>query len=67
MEELKLFWNRYKGAIIGALVAVIVIGLRLENLIIGIVLIAVGAFVGNYIQANKEDVKEKIKKIIDRM
>lgn len=67
MEELKIFWNKYKGAIIGSVVSIIILVLKLESLIIGLVLISVGAFVGNYIQANKDEVKLKIKKLIDRM
>lgn len=67
MDNMKQFWDQYKGAIIGALIAVLVLCTQLYRLVIGIVLIAIGIFVGNYIQYNKYDVKERLKKIIDKM
>ncbi len=67
MEEVKKFIKEYSGAIIGGLVAVLILCTQLYKLIIGIILIAMGIFVGNYIQRNKDDVKEKVKKIIDKM
>ena len=67
MEEIKNFIAKYKGAIIGIIVGILILITRLSDLILGIVVIAIGAFVGNYIQKNKEDVKAKLKKFIDRM
>ena len=67
MVEVKKFIKEYSGAIIGGLVAVLILCTQLYKLIIGIILIAMGIFVGNYIQRNKDDVKEKVKKIIDKM
>lgn len=67
MDALKNFIYEYRGAIIGGLVAIIILCTRLYMLIVGIILIALGIFVGNYIQRNKYDVKEKIKNIIDRL
>ena len=57
MEEVKKFIKEYSGAIIGGLVAVLILCTQLYKLIIGIILIAMGIFVGNYIQRNKDDVK----------
>lgn len=67
MDNMKQFWDQYKGAIIGALIAVLILCTQLYRLVIGIVLIAIGIFVGNYVQYNKYDVKERLKKIIDKM
>lgn len=67
MEEFKKFLNKYKGAIIGVIVAIIVLATRLYELIVGVLLVLAGAIVGNYIQQNKEDVKAKLKKFIDKM
>lgn len=67
MEELKKFINQYKGAIIGIIIAIVILATRLYALIVGILLIIAGAFIGNYIQQNKEDVKNSLKKFIDRM
>ena len=55
------------GALIGALVAVIILLTNLYKLIIGIILVAVCMFVGNYVQQNKSMVKEKLKSFIDRL
>lgn len=67
MDNMKQFWDQYKGAIIGGFIGVLILCTQLYRLIIGIVLIAIGIFVGNYIQYNKYEVKEKLKKIIDKM
>ena len=67
MENFKDFWNQYKGAIIGIIVSILILITRLHDLILAIVILALGAFIGNYIQQNKEDVKTKLKKFIDKM
>ena len=67
MEGFKEFVNEYKGAIIGALVAIIILCTNLYRLIIGIILICAGIFVGNYIQRNKYEVKEKLNSFVDKM
>lgn len=67
MEELKNFIKEYSGAIIGGLIAVLILCTGLYKLVVGIILISIGIFVGNYIQKNKYEVKEKLKKFIDKM
>lgn len=67
MNSFKDFWNQYKGAIIGIIVAILILITRLHDLILAIVVIILGAFIGNYIQQNKEDVKIKLKNFIDKM
>ena len=67
MEEFKNFIKEYSGAIIGGLVAILILCTQLYKLVVGIILIAIGIFVGNYVQRNKYEVKEKIKKWVDRM
>ena len=67
MDNMKQIWDQYKGAIIGGLIGVLILCTQLYRLIIGIILIAIGVFVGNYVQYNKYDVKEKIKKFIDKL
>lgn len=66
MEELKNFVKEYRGAIIGGLIAVLILCTGLYRLVVGIILITIGIFVGNYVQKNKYDVKEKIKNFIDK-
>lgn len=65
--NLKDFWNNYKGAIIGIVIAILVLVTRLHDLILAIVVLLLGALIGNYVQQNKEDVKTKLKSFIDKM
>ena len=67
MEKIKNFWNEYNGAIIGAVIAIVILCTKLYKLIIGLLLIIAGIYIGNYIQKNKYEVKEKLKSFIDRM
>lgn len=67
MEDVKNFLIKYKGAIIGVIISIIILATRLYEVIVGILLILAGAFVGNYIQQNKDEVKDKTKKFIDKM
>ena len=66
MNGFKDFWEHYKGAIIGIIVAVLILITRLQDLILAVVVIVLGAIVGNYVQQNKEDVKTKLKNFIDK-
>ena len=67
MNDFKNFFNKYKGGIIGIIIAILLLIFKLDRIIIGIIIILVCMFLGNYIQKNKQDVKEKLKKFIDRM
>ncbi len=64
--DLNKFVENYGGAIIGAVVALILCFTRLYRLLIVTVVIIAGGFIGNYVQKNKELVKEKLKAFIDR-
>ena len=67
MNNFKEFWNQYKGAIIGVILAILILITGLDKLILAIVVLFLGAFIGNYVQQNKEDVKSKLKGFIDKM
>ncbi len=67
MDGFKKFVSEYAGAIIGGIVAIVILCTRLYELIVGIILVAIGIFIGNYVQRNKYEVKEKLKNLIDRM
>jgi uncharacterized membrane protein len=67
MDGFKKFLSEYAGAIIGGVVALVILFTRLYELIVGIILIGIGMFIGNYVQRNKYEVKEKLKNLIDRM
>lgn len=67
MEDIKKFISQYKGAIIGIIVAIIILATKLYSLIVGILLVLAGAIIGNYVQQNKDEVKSKLKNFIDKM
>ena len=65
--NLKEFWDNYKGAIIGIIIAILILITRLHDLILALVILILGALIGNYVQQNKEDVKTRLKAFIDKM
>ena len=67
MNGFKEFWNNYKGAIIGVVIAALILITRVQDLIVAIVVLVLGALIGNYVQQNKDDVKIKLKNFIDKM
>ncbi len=67
MDGFKNFMTQYSGAIIGGVIAILDLLTGLHKLFIAIVVIFIGIFIGNYIQRNKVDVKEKLKNFIDRL
>lgn len=66
MEVLKEFWNKYKGAVIGVIIAILIFATGLYRLFVAAVIIIIAAIIGNYVQNNKDFVKEKLKNFIDR-
>lgn len=67
MDGFKEFVKEYSGAIIGAIIAIVILCTELYKLIIGVILITAGIFIGNYVQRNKYEVKEKIKSFLDKI
>ena len=67
MKDIKDFIMKYRGGILGAIVAILILCTGFYKLIIGIILVCIGIYVGNYIQINKNDVKEKVKGFIDKL
>ena len=67
MKDIKEFFIKYRGAIIGGLVALIALLLNLHKVLIVILIIVAGILIGNYVQHNKEFVKEKLKSYIDKL
>ena len=66
MDNFKDFMIEYRGAIIGAIVAILTLIFQIHKFVIGCLIIIAGILLGNYIQRNKETVKEKIRKVLDR-
>lgn len=67
MEDIKNFLIKYRGAIIGGIVALIALLLNLHKVVIFILIIVAGIVIGNYVQNNKEIVKDKLKSYIDKL
>lgn len=65
-NSIKDFLIKYKGAIIGGMIAILLVCTGLFKLLIVFGIIAIGVFIGHYVQNNKEEVKDKLKDFIDR-
>ena len=63
---MKEFWERYKGAIIGGVIALVILGTELAETLMALAIVIVAVCLGNYVQKNKEEVKEKLKELIDK-
>lgn len=67
MEDFKKFLIDFRGAIIGGIIAIIALLLNLHKILLWILVIIAGVLAGNYVQHNKEFVKEKLKSYIDKL
>lgn len=67
MEKFKQFLIDFRGAIIGGIVAIVALLLNLHKVLIFILIVVAGILLGNYVQHNKEFVKEKLKSYIDKL
>ena len=65
-NKLNLFIKQYGGAVIGGLIALILCFTGIYELLIYMVIVLAGAVLGNYVQKNKPNVKEKLKAFIDK-
>ena len=66
MEDIKKFITKYRGAILGGILGIIALILQLHKIMVGAIIILGAAAIGNYVQYNKEKVKEKLKEYIDK-
>ena len=67
MKDLKNFFYDYRGAIIGGILAVIILCTGLLKVALAIIVLCAGVFLGNYVQQNKYDVKQKLVDLINRL
>ena len=65
-EQKNAFLGQYGGAIIGGFIALLLCFTEIYKILVYVVIILAGVFVGNYVQKNKDSVKEKLKEFIDR-
>lgn len=65
-NKINLFIKQYGGAVIGGLIALILCFTGIYELLIYVVIVLAGAVLGNYVQKNKPNVKEKLKAFIDK-
>ena len=66
MNDFKNFLLKYRGALIGLLIAILLLALQIYKVIVAIIIIVACMMAGNFIQQNKELVKDRIKDFIDR-
>ena len=67
MNDVKEFISKYRGAIIGIIIAIICLIFNLHKVLIAVLVVVAGGLLGNYVQHNKELVKEKLKTFIDKL
>ncbi len=67
MNENNNFLIKNLGAIIGIIVGLILACTRLYRVVIVIMAVVGGGMLGKYIQYNKEEAKDKMKKFIDKL
>lgn len=58
--------GKYAGGVIGGIIALILCFTELYKILIYVVIVLAGAVLGNYVQKNKSNVKEKLKAFIDK-
>lgn len=66
MDKFREFLIEYRGAVIGAIVAIILLLFNVYKFIVGCLIIIAGIVIGNYIQRNKDNVKKALRNLIDR-
>ena len=71
MDSFKVFCDKYGGSTIGGLIgialSILLFCTNLYKVLFTIALIIVCIWLGNYIHRNKENVKERAKKFIDKL
>ncbi len=67
MKDLKNFIHEYRGAIIGGIISIVILCTGLLRLVLGLLVLAIGVFLGNYVQQNKYEVKQKLLDFINKI
>ena len=67
MNDFKGCMYEYRGAIIGGIIGLIVLFTGLLKLALAIIVVCTGVFLGNYVQHNKYEVKQKLLDFINRL
>ncbi len=67
MKDNDNFFIKNLGAIIGVIIALILACTNLYRVVIAIIAVIAGAKIGKYFQYNKEEAKDKMKKVIDNL
>jgi uncharacterized membrane protein len=67
MNDNNNFFMKNLGALIGIAIGLILACTKLYRVVIVIMAVLGGAYIGKYIQYNKEEAKDKMKKFIDKL
>ena len=71
MDGFTAFWNKFGGAIIGLIIGILLAAITIftdfYKAILAIAIIIMCVWFSVYVQRNKEIVKEKTKKFIDKL
>lgn len=67
MNENNNFFLKNLGAIIGAIVGLVLACTGFYRYVVAIIALVLGAYIGKRIQYNKEELKEKAKDLIDKL
>ena len=65
-NNFKDFLVNHTGGILGGLIALVLCFTGLHKVLIDVAIIVAGALIGDYVQKNKINVKEKLKSFIDK-
>lgn len=66
MDSFKDFIVKYRGSIIGGILAIVALILNIHKILFGALIVVAGILAGNYVQRNKDKVKDKIREVVDR-
>ena len=67
MDDFKNFLTKYWGALLGGIIAILLLCTGAFRVIEILVVLGLGIWAGNYFQNNKESIKSKLKKLIYKM
>ena len=65
-EEIKEFFSKYGGFILGIIIGAIVVALGIVDFIVAVAVIVGFGYLGMYVQRNKSKIKVTLKNLIEK-